>query len=130
MPKGPSQQWRKLADHTTECLPIIRAALSQGYGKTADLKGIESLERAHRLRQGIYNAAAHSKVSAEAGTRRQGNEEPFATGDEMGIHKNPDGTYTLKFRVWDKRRARKHHVETNGTDRSQWAYNPFAKGGF
>lgn len=122
MPKGPSRPWRKLAPHTEECIPFFRAALQAGFGKNTEIKGIKSAERAHDLRRGIYNAASLHKVSAEAGRAEQ-----FATGDEMGVHQNTDGTFTLKFRLHDKHKARARHVEKYGTDRTLWPYNPREK---
>lgn len=118
MPRGPSRPWKALAPHTSECMPFIRAAISQGFGKVIEIKGIEGEERAANLRRGIYNAARHNKVSAEAGKAGT-----FAVGDEMGVHKN-GGTFTLRFRVWDKAGARKRHIEAYGTNRDLWPYNP------
>ena len=45
----------------------------------------------------------------------------------MGVRRAGDGTYTLRFRLFDKRVARKSHIERNGTDRQSWAYNPRAR---
>lgn len=105
-------------------MPYVRAALEAGYGKMLEIKGIETAERAHKLRQGIYNAAGHHDgISAEAGWASR-----FSSGDEMGIHQNTDGTFTLRFRVWDKHKARVRHIEVYGKDRSQWPYNPYQKG--
>lgn len=115
MPKGPPPQWRKRDcrfDH------LVAAALDQGHGKILVYSGIETEERGHDIRRGIYRCARHRGVSADAGPGR------LVTGGEMGLRRNADGTFTLKFRTWDKREARKSHIQRNGTDRQQWAYNP------
>lgn len=115
MPKGPPPNWRHRDcsfDH------LVVAALGQGYGKTLVYSGIETEERAHEIRRGIYRCAQHRGVSADAGR------SVTANGDDMGVRKMPDGTFTLKYRLFDKREARKNHIKRNGTDRQQWAYNP------
>lgn len=114
MPKGipGSARWDCRFDH------LVAAALQKGYGRELVMKGIESYDRADDMRKGIYRCARHRKVSAEAGPSR------VVTGkDEMGIHK-AGKTYTLRFRIWDKRRARKQHLERYGSDRAAWPYDP------
>lgn len=115
MSKGPPPGWRKRDcrfDH------LVVAALKQGFGKMLVYSGIESEQRAHEIRRGLYRCAAHRGVSADAGR------SVLASGDDMGIHKQPDGTFTLKYRIFDKRQARKRHLERYGADRQQWPYNP------
>jgi hypothetical protein len=97
---------------------LVVAALGQGFGKVLVYNGIETEERGHDIRRGVYRCSKHRGVSADAGPSR------LVTGDEMGLRKTPDGTFTLKFRVWDKAQARASHIERNGTDRQQWSYNP------
>lgn len=115
MPKGPPPNWKRRDcrfDH------LVVAAITKGYGQVLVYTGIESEERAHEIRRGIYRCAAHRGVSAEAGRSVR------ASGDEMGVHRAADGTFKLKYRIWDKKTARKRHLERHGTDRSQWPYNP------
>lgn len=115
MPKGPPPQWRRRDcrfDH------LVAAALEKGYGVVLVYSGITTEERAHDIRRGLYRCAKHREISADAGPR------VLVTGDAMGVRRNPDGTYTLKYRVWSKRDARKSHIQRNGTDRQQWSYNP------
>jgi hypothetical protein len=115
VPKGPPPQWRKRDcrfDH------LIAAALAQGHGKTLVYTGIETEERAHDIRRGIYRCAKHRGVSADAGR------SVLASGGDMGVHKQADGKYTLKFRVFTKAEARKRHIERYGTNRQDWPYNP------
>lgn len=115
MPKGPPPQWRKRDcrfDH------LVAAAIAQGYGKVLVYSGIDSEERAHDIRRGIYRCAQHRGVSADAGRR------VLASGDDMGVHKRGDGTYVLKYRVFDKREARKQHIQRYGANRQDWPYNP------
>ena len=117
MPKGlpNTKRWDCRFDH------YVTAAIAQGYGKELVLAGVETYDRADDIRKGIYRCARHRKISAEAGPSR------LVTGaDEMGIHK--DGkTYTLRYRVWDKRQARKRHLERYGPDRANWPYDPRRK---
>lgn len=115
MPKGPPPAWSKRDcrfDH------LVTAALDQGYGKILVYAGIETEERAHDIRRGIYRCAGHRGVSADAG-RSAG-----ASADEMGVRAAGDGTWTLQYRVFDKRQARRSHIERYGPDRQQWPYNP------
>jgi hypothetical protein len=116
MPKGPPPSWKRRDcrfDH------LVTAALDQGYGKVLVYSGIETEDRAHEIRRGVYRCAKHRGVSADAGRSAT-----TSSTDEMGVTRAPDGTYTLRYRLFDKRAARKSHVERNGTDRQQWAYNP------
>ena len=100
---------------------FVAAALSQGFGRELVLRDIETYERADEIRKGIYRCARHRKVSAEAGPSR------VVTGrDEMGIHKSGK-TYTLRFRIHDKRDARRRHLERYGADRASWPYDPRRK---
>lgn len=116
MPKGPPPAWSRRDcrfDH------LVVAGLNQGYGKVLVYSGIESEERAHDIRRGIYRCAKHRGVSADAGRR-----EVAGSDDATGVSRVADGTFILRFRLFDKRAARKSHIERNGTDRQQWAYNP------
>ena len=98
---------------------LVVAALNQGYGKILVYSGIETEERAHEIRRGVYRCAKHRGVSADAGRS-----VTTSSDDEMGVRRQPDGTYILRYRVFDKRQARKRHIERHGTDRSAWPYNP------
>jgi hypothetical protein len=42
----------------------------------------------------------------------------------------PDGKrgFKITYRISDKTMARKYHLETRGTDRSKWPYDPRRKG--
>ena len=117
MPKGipNTSRWDCRFDH------LVVAAITTGLGRELKLDGIESYERADDIRKGIYRCARHRKVSAEAGPSRV-----VSGAGEMGIHK-AGKTYTLRFRVWDKRGARKRHLERYGTDRARWPYDPRRK---
>jgi hypothetical protein len=113
--KGPPPQWSRRDcrfDH------LVAAAIAQGMGRELVYNGIESYERADEIRRGVYRCAKHRKVSVAAGPSGR-----TVTGDEMGIHK--DGkTYSLHYKVVDKKAARKAHIEKYGADRSQWPYDP------
>jgi len=119
VPKGPPPGWSRRdcsMDH------LVVAALNKGLGQVLVYSGIESEERAHDIRRGIYRCARHRGVSADAGTSTGA-----AGDDEMGVRRAKDGTYTIRYRLFDKRVARKSHLQRNGTDRSSWAYNPRRK---
>lgn len=114
MPKGiPSaRRWDCSQDH------LVTAALAQGFGRELVLSGIETFDRANDIRRGIYRCARHRRVSADAGPARA------VTGaGEMGIRKTGK-TYELRFRVWEKRSARRRHLEKYGPDRAGWPYDP------
>jgi hypothetical protein len=119
VPKGPPPAWSRRDcrfDH------LVTAALDKGFGVVLVYSGIETEERAHDVRRGIYRCAKHRGVSADAGRRIMA-----AGSDPTGVSRAADGTFTLRFRIWDKRAARASHIKRNGTDRGQWAYNPRGK---
>lgn len=116
MPKGPPPAWSRRDcrfDH------LVVAAIGQGYGQLLIYRGIESEERAHEIRRGIYRCAQHRGVSADAGRRVLA-----ASDQETGVSRAADGTYVLRYQVFDKRDARRRHVARYGADRQQWPYNP------
>ena len=116
MPKGPPPSWSR-RDGSFDRLVV--AAMNKGYGVTLHYTGIESEQRAHEIRRGIYRCARHRGVSADAGKS-----VTTSSNDEMGVRREPGGTFAVWFRIFDKRVARKSHIERNGTDRGSWAYNP------
>ena len=103
---------------------LVAAALDQGYGKVLKYTGIETYERADDIRRGIYRCTRHRGVTGDAGPSRL--RAPGAGADEMGIRKTRGG-YELWYRVWDKRSARKRHLQRHGADRSAWPYDPRRK---
>jgi hypothetical protein len=114
--KGPPPSWSRRNcdfDH------LVGAAIGQGYGKILRYTGIETLQRAHEIRRGIFRCAQHRGIAADAGPS-----DRLVTGSkEMGVHKaGPD--YELWYRVWSKQQARKRHLERYGSDRQNWPYNP------
>ncbi len=115
MPKGPPPlQTRRDCrfDH------LVAAAIAKGYGVVLVYSGIETLERAHEIRRGIYRCAKHREVSADAGLSGK-----LAEDDAMGV-RAVGNEYALHFRVFGKGSARKRHIERYGTDRSAWPYDP------
>jgi len=96
---------------------LVVAAIGRGYGTPLRYTGIETLERGHEIRRGIYRCARHREVSADAGPSR------LVDGDAMGLHAAGDG-YVLLFRIWSKSSGRARVLTTYGTDRSNWAYDP------
>jgi hypothetical protein len=113
--KGPPPSWSR-----RDCRfdNLVVAAIGKGYGHVLRLTGIESLERAHDVRRGIYRCAKHRGVTADAGPGSH-----LVSGDEMGVHATGK-TFELRFRVWSKRDARKRHLQRYGADRSAWPYDP------
>ena len=116
VPKGlpNTHRWDCSQDH------LVVAAINSGFGRELVMSGIESYERADTIRKGIYRCARHRKVSAEAGPSR------LVTGDDMGIRKQ-GGTYTLRFKIHNKRQARARHLQRYGSDRANWPYDPRRK---
>jgi hypothetical protein len=96
----------------------VVAALKQGFGRELVYSGIETYDRADAVRRGIYRCARHRRVSADAGPSRL-----ITEPGQMGIRKTGK-TYELRFRLWDKRSARRRHLETYGPDRASWPYDP------
>lgn len=115
MPKGPppKQNQRDCRfDH------LVAAAIAKGYGVVLVYSGIDSLERAHEIRRGVYRCCKHREVSADAGPSGK-----LVDGDDMGVRAVGDG-YALHFRVWDKRGGRARLIQRYGTDRANWPYDP------
>jgi hypothetical protein len=116
MSKGPPPEWRRRDcsfDH------LVGAAVSAGWGQILKYEGIETIERAQEIRRGLYRCAKHREISMEGGT------VALAADDEtMGIRRERDGTYTIKFRVWTKAQARKAHLARYGSSRESWPYDP------
>ena len=97
---------------------LVAAALTKGYGIVLVYSGIESLERGHEIRRGIYRCARHREVSADAGPSR------LVDGDDvMGLRAAGDD-YELRFRLWSKSSGRARVLKSYGPDRSRWAYDP------
>jgi len=96
---------------------LVAAAISRGYGITLRYTGIETLERGHEIRRGIYRCARHREVSADAGPSK------VVDGAAMGLHA-AGGGYELLFRIWSKSSGRARVLATYGPDRSSWAYDP------
>jgi hypothetical protein len=116
MSKGPPPEWRRRDcsfDH------LVKAAVEAGWGTVLVYKGIETIERAQEIRRGLYRCAKHREISMEGGTVALAAED-----EQMGIRRQRDGTYTIKYRVWTKQQARKAHLARFGPDRSAWPYDP------
>lgn len=116
MGKGPPPLWNRRDcrfDH------LVGAAADAGWGQVMVYRGIEGIDRAQDIRRGIYRCARHRQISADAGTVALA-----AADDAMGLRRERDGTYTLRFRVFPKTQARKSHLARHGTDRAAWPYDP------
>ncbi len=115
MGKGPPPNWSR-RDCTFDHL--VAAAIQQGPGKILKYTGVETADRAHEIRRGIYRCAGHRGLSAAAGPSGR-----IVEGDEPGVHKH-GSLYEVWYMIVDKRAARKRHLERYGPDRSQWPYDP------
>lgn len=114
MPKAPPPTYQQRDcrfDH------LVAAAIAKGWGVTLVYTGIETLERGHEIRRGIYRCARHREVSADAGPSR------VVDGDEMGLHTAGAG-YRLLFRIWTKSAGRARVLQRHGPDRTNWPYDP------
>lgn len=106
MARGPSRPWKRLAPHTETAFPYIYAALKYGYDVELPITEVSAGEVLD-FRRGLFNAAKHTGVSLHCNAKKQ-----------------PDGTYTLVYAVHKKSVGRAYHLKKNGTDRTQWPYNP------
>jgi len=97
---------------------LVVAALQEGYGQVLRYTGIETIDRAHDIRRGIYRCTKHRGITADAGPSGQ-----IVDGEEMGVHKT-GSTYELWYRVWSKRQGRGRHLKRYGPDRTNWPYDP------
>jgi hypothetical protein len=99
---------------------LVGAAVERGHGQVLKYTGIETVERGHEIRRGLYRCAKHREISMDAGpSRLVSGDDP----DEMGLRPVGD-EYELWFRTWSKSGARARHIKKYGTDRSQWPYDP------
>lgn len=97
---------------------LVAAALERGHGVTLVYNGIDTEERAHEIRRGLYRCAKHRGISMDGGPSRL-----VAGDDEMGV-RAVGGKYELRFRTFNKSAGRKRLLERHGTDRSAWPYDP------
>jgi hypothetical protein len=97
--------------------PVVKDALDKGYlgtGQPYVVRGLATHEAAEQARKCINSAARHLGVSCSS---RQGED----------VIAEPDGTYTVQFKLFSKSSAREHIVRQSGGDPTKLAYNPFAR---
>jgi hypothetical protein len=114
--KGPPPPWNRrdcTFDH------VVAAGIAKGSGRVMIYSGIETLERAHNIRRGIYRCAKHRGLTADAGPSGR----LVTEDDDMGVRKSGAG-YELRYRIWPKGKGRKRLLEKYGSDRSKWPYDP------
>lgn len=97
---------------------LVVRALEQGYGKVLVYSGIDTEERGHEIRRGLFRCGKHREISMDAGPSRLVSEP-----DDMGLRAVGD-KYELRFRVWSKSSGRARHLKRHGADRSAWPYDP------
>jgi hypothetical protein len=122
MPKGPPPAWTSRDcrfDH------VVAAAVEQGFGKPLKYVGIETPERAHDIKQGVYNCSRHRGISGWVSWKHSG--RVTTKSADWPPDKEADGTYTLEINIQSKGQGRKRLIEIYGTDRSNWPYNPRQK---
>lgn len=124
MPRGPAPQWRQRKPPVTD--DYIRAAIAQAGGEhhpqtghygTLVIRGLDSRDEAAEYKRSLFRCALWL-------TRNGG---PSVSISQADIERDGTG-YKLTFRVSDKVHARKYQLETKGTDRSKWSYDPRFKG--
>lgn len=106
MPRGPSRQWRQLAEHTTQALPYVRAAIQCGHDTELSITEVAENDVIN-FRRGLFNAAKLLRVSLHCHAERQ-----------------KDGSYRLMYAVHDKRAGKAYVLAKHGDDRTHWPYNP------
>lgn len=118
-PEGYDDRMKGVPGQRKDCRfdHLVVAAVAKGYGTELRYQGIGTYERADEIRRGIYRCARHRGITAEAGHSRE------ATTGEMGIWKT-GSEWEVRYRVWDKKTARKRHLERYGPDRTKWPYDP------
>ena len=97
--------------------PVLQDAIDHGYLESPEpyiVPGFSSWEAANEGRKAVNNAARHLGVSCSSRVRED-------------ILAAQDGTFTLRFRIFEKNEGRRHVVKTTGGDPHNLAYNPFAR---
>jgi hypothetical protein len=119
VPKGPPAPWTSRDcrfDH------VVAAAIDQGFGKPLTYTGIETPERAHDIKNGIYRCSRHRGISTWVEWLHSG--RTTTKSADWPPDKSADGTYSLVINIGTKTQARKRHIAKYGTDRANWPYNP------
>jgi len=117
--KAPPPSWK-----TRDCRfdHLVAAALAEGMGKPLTYQGIETPERAYEIKKGLYRCAQHRGVSCFVEWQHSG--RWTSKSADWPPDRQKDGTYRLRFTIVAKTAGRKRHIETYGTDRRNWPYNP------
>lgn len=111
MARGPAPAWRarKGPFLDAEILASVNhQAMDEETGKYGTLvyAGCESPARAKEIKQALYRAAKRQGFSVHTEIKRSG------------------GKHHVHFTAISKEHARRYVVQTYGTDRSAWPYNP------
>ncbi len=97
--------------------PVVQHAIDQGYVGTDrpyPVRGFPTWQIANEARKSINNAARHLGVACSS-----------RSADH--IIAEPDGTFTVHFRLYAKNQARAYIASQTGGDPSKLAYNPFRR---
>jgi len=122
MARGPAPAWSAKDcswDH------LVAAAIRAGPGVPLVYQGIETADRAMEIKRGIYRCGRHRKISVQVSWPYRG---ITTSKSENWPPDKIKGTYRLTIIVHPKTRGRKHVVTVHGTDRTQWPYDPRARG--
>jgi len=125
MPRGPAPGWKARKPPITDAYILAAVNQAGGVGKhhpqtgeyaTLVLRGFADRDEALEWQRSLYRCALFLH-------KRRG--IPVSVSVKMGR----DGKgWKLTYRVGDKTHARKYHLETHGTDRRRWAYDPTRRG--
>ena len=123
MPRGPKPGWRNRMEPVTD--DYILASVSQAGGKhdatghyaTLRIKGFATREEANEYRKSLHRCALWLMRNGVA----ELSVSPKILRDGKG--------YLVEFTAISKVHARAYHLETHGTDRSLWPYDPTRRGG-
>lgn len=122
MPRGPAPQWRARKPPVSD--EYILAAIEQagGPGKhdatTGHYGTLVIRDLADRAEAAEWKA---SLFRCAHWMTRHGIADVSIS--QCNVERDGAG-YKITFRVTDKTIARKHQLETHGTDRSKWSYDP------
>ena len=112
MPRAPAPNWRRvlapdLTEHVRESQRQVNHVCNE-LGHYAELiyTGIETRDRAERIKKNLFNAAKRLGVSMTATIEREGN------------------GYRVRYKAIDKVAAKAYILEHYGEDPSKWPYSP------
>lgn len=127
MPRGPAPQWRARKPPVSD--GYILAAIDQagGLGKHHPDTGHYAVMIIRDLAD--RDEAAEWKASLFRCAHWLSRHDIAAVSISQCDIERDGSKWKITFRVTDKTIARKHQLETHGTDRSKWSYDPRRRNG-